>query len=181
MGNLINKKTIIDAETGEILREKNWIGFDGFNENGFQYRRKSVFIRYYWDTLPDNLSENAMLLLFTIAELMNEENMLVYRIKRKSKFSDVIYKPMEKEDIRQRTRFKFGENRFDKAWSELNKHCLKRIRYHEYLCWAVNPSVLCKCNYVPFWLYEEFKTYMNPHLTATTIKKLDNKINSQYE
>ena len=181
MGNLINKKTVIDSETGEILKEQNWVGYDGFNDNGFQYRRRALHIKYYFDAIPNNLSQNAFLLLYMIAEIMNEDNVLVYKVKRKSKFSNIIYKPMDKEDIRERTRFKFGINKFDAACRELNKHCLKKVRYYNYLVWAVNPSVITKCKYVPFWLYEEFKTYMNPFLTATTIKKLDNKINSQYE
>ncbi len=66
MGNLINKKTVIDSETGEILKEQNWIGYDGFNDDGFQYRRRSVHIRYFFDAIPDNLSENAFTLLYML-------------------------------------------------------------------------------------------------------------------
>ncbi len=101
---------------------------------------------------------------------MNEDNVLVTRVPRKSKFSSIIYKPMDKDEIRERTRFRYGKNKFDKAWSELNKHCLKKIQYYNYQAWAVNPSIIIKCKYVPFWLYDEFKSYMNPFLTATTIK-----------
>lgn len=126
MGNLINKKTIIDSETGEILKEKNWLGYDGFNENGYQYRRKAVHIRYYFDAIPDNLSEGAMMLLFMISEIMNEDNVLVYRVKRKSKFSSIIYKPLDKEDIAERIRYRYGKNKFDRCWRELTKHCIKK-------------------------------------------------------
>ena len=181
MGKYFNRKTIIDPETGEIIKEENWLGYDGFNNVGYQYRRKASYIRYYFDALPENLSQNAWVLLFMIAELMNNENVLVYRVERKSKFSTIIYKPLDKDDIAERIRFKYGKNKFDKAWRELTKHCLKKIKYHDYLTWAVNPAVISKCKFVPIWLYEEFKSYMNPYLNATTIKKLQNRINSQYQ
>lgn len=182
MGNYINKKTVIDSETGEIVKEMNWFGYDGFNDKGYKYRRNACFIRYYFDALPNNLSKDALFLLFMIAELMNEENVLVYRVKRKSKFSSIIYKPMTKDDIAERVRFHYGINKFEKCWRELIKHCLKRIEYKDdTFVWAVNPSIISKCKQIPIWLYEEFKDYMNPFLTAITIKKLQDKINSQYD
>ena len=180
MGTYINRKTVIDAETGEIMKENNWYGYDGFNEKGYKYRNRGVFVRYYFDAIPSNLSEPAFLLLIMISELMNEENMLVYRVERKSKFSSILYKPLEKEDIRERCRFKMGMNKFDKAWKELTKKCLKRIEYYNIKAWAVNPSVISKCKQVPYWLYEEFQEYMNPFLSSITIKKLQNKISNLY-
>lgn len=176
MGEYINKKTVIDKETGEIMKENEWIGYDGFNDNGYRYRHRSPHIKYFNDSLPNNLSEAAWVLLLMIAEIMTEDNVLVYRVERKSKFSTIIYKPYDKDEIRSRTRYKYGENKFDRCWRELTKHCLKKVRYHQYLVWAVNPTVINKCKYVPFWLCEEFKDYMTPHLTATTVKKLENKI-----
>lgn len=178
MGQYINRKTVIDSETGEILKENNWIGYDGFNDKGYKYRSKSTFLRYFFDSLPSNLSESAFLLLIMIAELVNEDNVLVYRVERKSKFSSIIYKPLDKDDIRERTRYKYGQNKFDKCWAELTKHYLKRVKYYEYTVWALNPSVFSKCKQVPFWLCEEFQEYMNPHLSAITIKKLQNRINN---
>lgn len=62
----------------------------------------------------------------------------------------------------------------------INKALHKKVRYYDYLVWAVNPAVFSKCKFVPFWLYEEFKTYMMPFLSATTIKKLESKIDNQY-
>lgn len=178
MGNYINRRTLIDSETGEVLQEKNWLGYDGFSDKGYTYRRKSISIRYFFDSLPSNLSKDAWTLLMMIAELMNEENVLVYRVERKSKFSSIIYKPFDKDDIREKVRFKYGKNKFDKCWQELIKKCLKRIQYYDYIVWAVNPAVVSKCRYVPFWLYEEFQEYMNPYLSATTIKKLQQKISN---
>lgn len=153
----------------------------GFQINGYKYRNRAVYIRYFFDSLPDNYDESTLMLLFSIAEMMNEENMLVYRVKRKSKFSNIIYKPMDKDDIRERTRFKFGQHRFDRCWRILKKHALKQIRYHQYLCWAVNPSIVSKCRDVPYWLYDEFKEYMNPHLAAKTVMKLDRKVKEMYQ
>lgn len=178
MGQLINKKTVIDSETGEIMKENNWFGYDGFNNKGYIYRRKSIYIRYYFDTIPSNLSESATMLLLMMTELANEENVLVTRIERKSKFSNIIYLPLNKDEIRERLRFKYGQNKFDKCWKELKKQCIKRIKYHDNMAWAINPSIMSKCKQVPFWLYEEFQDYMNPYLSAITIKKLQNKINS---
>ena len=34
MGEVINKKTSIDAETGEIIHERSWVGYDGFTNGG---------------------------------------------------------------------------------------------------------------------------------------------------
>lgn len=179
MGNLINKTTVIDSETGEIMKERQWIGYDGFNDKGYKYRRNATFIRYYFDSLPDNLSENAWQLLLMISEIMNDENVLIYKVKRKSKFSDIVYKPMDKDDIAERIRFKYGQNKFDSAFKELCKHCLKKVEYHDLKnVWAVNPAVISKCKQVPFWLYMEFQEYMNPFLTATALKKMQNKIDS---
>lgn len=109
---------------------------------------------------------------------MNNDNVLVYRVERKSKFSKIIYKPFDKDDIRIRTRYRYGINKFDRCWRELCKKCIKKVRYYDYLVYAVNPSILIKSKYIPFWLYEEFQEYMNPHLSAITIKKLQNKIDS---
>lgn len=180
MGQYINKTTMIDAETGEIMKENSWVGYDGFGDNGYKYRNRAVHIKYFFDSIPNNLSEEAWTLLLMIAEIMNEENMLVYRVERKSKFSKIIYKPYDKEEIRSRTRYIYGINKFDRCWRELNKHCLKKIKYYECWAWAVNPAVINKCKYIPFWLCDEFKEYMTPHLTATTIRKLQNKIDNLY-
>ena len=181
MGNYINKKSVIDPETGEIVKEQSWLGYDGFNDKGYKYRRNAVFIRYYFDAIPSNLSKDAFFLLLMIAEIVNEENVLVYRVDRKSKFSSIIYKPMTKEDIAERIRFHYGKNKFERCWRELTKHCLKQIRYYNTLAWALNPAIFSKCKQVPIWLYEEFKEYMNPFLTAMTIKKFQDKIDEQYK
>lgn len=42
-----------------------------------------------------------------LAEIMNDENMLVYRVKRKSKFRKIVFKPYDKEELRERIRYKF--------------------------------------------------------------------------
>ena len=109
---------------------------------------------------------------------MNNDNVLVYKLERKSKFSTITWLPFDKEDIRMRTRYRYGINKFDKCWRELTKKCVKRIKYYNYNVWAVNPSIMIKTKYIPYWLYEEFQDYMNPHLSAITIKKLQNKIDS---
>lgn len=178
MGEYINKKTVIDSETGEIIATKSWAGFDGFNKTGYYYRPKYNGIKYFPDTLPVNLSQDAFLLLFMIAELANEENVLVRRVERKSKFSSIIYVPLDKEEIRTSTKFVYGMNKFDRCWRELTKRCIKRIQYRTYISWAINPAIISKCKYIPFWLYEEFQDSMNPHLSATTIRKLQEKIRS---
>lgn len=132
----------------------------------------------FFDSMPNNLSQDAMFLLIMIGEIANEDNVLVRRVDRKSKFSSIIYKPLDKDEIRERTRFRYGMNKFDRCWTELNKKCLKKVRYYDYLVWAVNPAFVNNCKFVPFWLYEEFQEYMNPYLSATTIKKLQEKIRS---
>lgn len=180
MGKYINKRTMIDAETGEVVNEKKWFGYDGFNEKGYRYRAQASSIKYFFDSLPCNLSSNAWTLLMLIAEIMNDENVLVYKVSRKSKFCSTIYKPMDKDEIRQRLRFSWGMNKFNESWKELCKHCIKKIEYYNDMqVYAVNPAVIMKCKQVPFWLYEEFQDYMNPHLSATTIKKLQEKITYQ--
>ena len=181
MGKTLHKKVLIDPDTGEILDQKLWLGYDGFSERGYRYRNRAVFIRYFFDSLPDNYDESCWTLLFLIAELMNEENMLVYRVKRKSKFSNIIYKPMDKDYIREHLRFKFGKHRFSRCWTVLKKHALKQIRYHQYLCWAVNPSVISKCRDVPYWLYDAFKDSIDPHLAPKTVLKLDRKVKELYQ
>jgi hypothetical protein len=180
MGKYISKKTVIDPETGEVLTEKSWLGYDGFTENGYRYRTKAAFIRYYFDSLPSNYDSDTLMLLFLIAELMNGENVLVYRVERKSKFSSIIYKPMTKDDIRERIRYKYGINKFDRCWRELTKIALKKIEYHDTQVWAVNPSIVSKCREIPFWLYEAFQYELNPHLSAITIKKLQARVDNYY-
>lgn len=32
MGNLINKHLVIDPNTGVVLKERNWSGYDGFTK-----------------------------------------------------------------------------------------------------------------------------------------------------
>lgn len=176
MGRYINRNMMIDPETGEILKENEWLGYDGFSDKGYKYRHRQTQIKYFFDSMPGNLSEGAWVLLLMIAEIMNEDNVLVYRVKRKSKFSSIIYKPYDKEDIRLRTRYTYGINKFDRCWTELNKHCLKKVRYYDYIVWAVNPAIINKCKEIPYWLCEEFKVYMTPHMTPAAIVKLDKRI-----
>lgn len=33
MSQTINKTTVIDPSTGEVLSQKSWVSFDGFTEN----------------------------------------------------------------------------------------------------------------------------------------------------
>lgn len=178
MGEYINRKTTIDSETGEIIKTTVWNGFDGFNATGYLYRPKAYSARFFPDTIPINLSQDAYTLLFMIAELANEENVLVRRVERKSKFSSIIYVPLDKEDMRTSTRFKYGMNKFDRCWKELTKRCIKKIQYRTYQSWAINPAVITRCKYIPFWLYEEFQDSMNPYLSARAIRKLQDKIQS---
>jgi hypothetical protein len=177
----INTHTLIDEETGEVLKEKSWYQYDGFTEKGYKYRYRALHVKYFFDTLPDNLSEGAFLLLMMITELMNDENVLVYRVKRKSKFSSVIYKPMDKDDIREKLRYKYGQNKFDSCWRELTKHCIKKVDYHGKKTWAVNPTIAVKGNQVPYWLCEEFFNYITPHISVLAIKKLQERITNQNE
>lgn len=178
MGSYLNKKTVIDTETGEIIKDNNWFGYDGFSEKGYKYRSRGQHTNIFFDAFPRNLSEEAYILLIMICEVANQDNVLVRRVERKSKFSSIIYKPLDKEEIRESTRYRYGINKFNRCWTELNKRCLKQVRYYDYLVWAVNPAFICNCKFVPFWLYEEFQDYMNPYLTASTIKKLQEKIRS---
>ena len=178
MGKYINKKIMIDGDTGEVLKENSWFGYDGFTDKGYKYRNRAVHIKYFFDSIPNNLSEAAWLLLIMIAEIMTEDNVLVYRVQRKSKFSNILYKPYDKEEIRTRTRYVYGQNKFDRCWRELTKHCLKRVKYYDYIVWAVNPAIINKCRTIPFWLCDEFKDYMTPHLSAASINKLQNKIDN---
>jgi hypothetical protein len=32
MGKYVNKKVLIDPDTGEIMDEKYWLGYDGFSD-----------------------------------------------------------------------------------------------------------------------------------------------------
>lgn len=182
MGEYINKKIVIDKDTGEMLRESNWVGYDGFNEKGYKYRSRNNHIRLFCDTVPVGLSYDGFGLLMQLAEIANEENALVKRVERKSKFSNKIYKPLDKEEIRQRIKYKnkFGMNKFDRCWRELQKRCMKQVRYYDYMTWVLNPSIVYKSTYVPFWLCEEFKEDMQPYMSAMAVNKLNEKIKELY-
>lgn len=171
-----NKKTVIDAETGEVIRENNWIGYDGFVADGYKYRNKVPHMRLFLDDVPSNLSEEAFLLLIMIAELTNNDNVLVRKVERKSKFSSITFYPLDKEEIREMTRFRYGINKFDRCWKELNKKCIKKVRYHQYLVWCVNPAITYKNRCVPFWLYSDWKSDMNTRLSARSINKMNEKL-----
>ena len=54
MGHYINRKTVIDSETGEIMKENNWIGYDGFSDKGYKYRHRAVHIKYFFDSIRQN-------------------------------------------------------------------------------------------------------------------------------
>lgn len=177
MGKNIVNKTIIDSETGEVLKQNSFFYYDGFNDKGFKYRGKqNNKIVFFPDTIPTTLSEKGFTLLCMLCEIANEDNVLVYRVERKSKFSSIVYKPLDKEDISNRLRFKWGKNKFDKYWNELKKHCIKRIRYHQYMVWAINPAIINKCKQIPPWLYDEFSIYMNPHMSKSAILKYQNML-----
>lgn len=178
MGQNIKKQILMDGETGEILREHQYYAYDGFNDKGYRYRNKADFIRYFFDDYPSTLSQDAFLLLIMMAEIANKENVLVYRVSRKSKFSSIIYKPMTKEQIRSSLRFKYGKNKFDRCWTELKKHCIKEVRYYQYMVWAINPAIISRCRQVPDWLYYEFRLYLNPRMSRLAIKKMMNRLNT---
>ena len=180
MGQYVNRKTVIDKETGEVLKVNNWIGYDGFNEKGYKYRNKAPHIRYFYDAIPPNLSSGAFGLLMQLAEMANQDNALVRRVERKSRFSNIIYKPLDSEEIRGKLKYKMGICNFKKYWRELKKQCLKQVEYHDYITWIINPAIINKCSYVPYWLYEEFKEYMDPYLSSMAIKKLDDKVKELY-
>lgn len=171
MGNDLIRTTRIDPETGEIINQKSFFYYDGFNEKGYKYRNKAVKVTVFPDCIPTTLSKEAFLLLYMITEIANDENVLVYRITRKSKFSTIIYKPMDKLDVMERIRFKYGKNKFDKYWNELKKHCIKKVQYHECNAWVINPAIINKCRQIPPWLYDEFDIYLNPYIPKTAIKK----------
>lgn len=171
MGNNIIKKTTIDGTTGEVLKERAFFSYDGFNDKGYKYRYRADYIRYYWDSVPAGISESSFLLLIMMSEICNDENVLVYRITRKSKFSNILYKPMTKEDIIEKTRYKYGKNKFDKCWKELRKHCIKQIEYRGIRAWAINPAIISRCKQIPPWLYDEFKEYLNPYMSKLAINK----------
>lgn len=171
MGNNVVRNTVIDQETGEIIKENTFFTYDGFNEKGYKYRYRADYIRYYWDAVPVGLSKNAFLLLIMISSIMNDENVLVFVKTKRGKFARTIYKPMDKEDIFERLQYKYGINKFDECWKELRKHCIKRIEYHGIQVWAVNPSIISRCKQIPPWLYDEFKDYLNPYLSNQAIKK----------
>ena len=171
MGQEAIKNTVIDSEIGEILRERTYFRYDGFNEKGYRYRYRGDYIRYYWDAIPHNLSKDSLFLLLMLAELANNENVLIKKVKRKSKFSNIISKPMDKTDVMEKLRYPMGINKFDKCWQELKKHCIKKVRYHDYLVWAINPAYISRCKEIPTWLYEEFDMYLNPYMTKLAIAK----------
>lgn len=175
MGKDIVRNSVIDPNTGEIISEKTYIHYDGFNDKGYKYRfRTEGTIKIYPDSIPVTLSSEAFLLLYMITEIANEDNALVYRVKRKSKFSSIIYKPYDRDEIREKLKWKFGKNKFDKYWKELRKHCIKRIKYYECYCWVINPAVSSKCSQIPPWLYEEFSLYLNPYMSKRAIGKMQN-------
>ena len=114
----------------------------------------------------------------------------VFACIRTNAYEDTVYQvkenaeekyPALKDYIREHIRFKYGRHRFDRCWSKLRKHAIKQIRYHQYLCWAVNPAIVSKCREVPYWLYDTFKEYMNPHLAAKTVAKLNRKVKELYQ
>lgn len=177
MGRYINKKMVVDEETGELIKQVNWYGYDGFNEKGYRYRKSADYIRYYFDTIPQDLSESSFYLLLMLAELANEENALVYRVERKSKFSNIIYRPYDKTELRDKVRCKYGRNKFNECWNELTKHCLKKVQYKSFQAWVINPAMISKCKVLPYWLYDEFEQYINPYLSASAINKFHNKLN----
>lgn len=183
MGKYINKKTVVDEETGEIIKQINWFGYDGFSEKGYRYRKNSEYIRYYFDAIPSDLTKDSLFLLFMLSEIMNEENVLVYRVKRKSKFSNIIYKPYDKDELRDkvnangRPNCNYGINKFYKCWNELRKHCIKKVEYRTCKAWAINPAFISKCKQLPYWLYDEFQQYINPYLSANAINKFKTKLN----
>ena len=57
MGHYINRKTMIDSETGEVLKESNWVGYDGFSDKGYKYRNRSPHIKYFYYSITSHLSE----------------------------------------------------------------------------------------------------------------------------
>lgn len=158
-----------------LLNRERFLNTIGFTDKGsYKYRyRNPNNITVYWDALPSGLDDKCFLLLMMLASLADGNNVLSRRVSRKSKFSTIVYKPMDKEDIRDSLKWKFGENKFDKCWTELKKHCIKQIKYYDdRLFWVINPAFVNRCRSVPYWLYKEFSVYMNPYMTKLAINKM---------
>ena len=71
----------------------------------------------------------------------------------------------------------YGIVKYKKAFTELKKHCLKKIKYNGINAWAINPAFVMCSPFLPIWLYNEFQEDINPHLTAYAIKTFRSKIN----
>lgn len=173
MGNNVVVRTTLDGNTGEVIKEKKFFSFDGFTEKGYKYRYRAGRIQIFPDTIPDSLSGDAFQLLYMLAELANDEGVLVYRVTRKSKFSEIIYKPLYREEIMRRLRWSYGHNKFDKCFRELKKHCIKKVPYYNTTAWCLNPAIVMIGRGVitPF-MYDEFKLYLNPYMSRGAIKKM---------
>lgn len=156
--------------------KRNGFGFDGFTSKGYKYR-KTEGIRVFFDSIPADLSENAILLLLMLARVANNENMLVEKVPYKSRFSSIRYSALTIEEMRTRTAKVYGIVKYKKAFTELKKHCLKKIKYNGINAWAINPAFVMCSPFLPIWLYNEFQEDINPHLTAYAIKTFRSKIN----
>ena len=175
MANVIKTIRTVDEETGEIYYEKKFRTFNGWTEDGYKYRGRYNSLKFYPDNLPE-LELNVLKVFFAICNIMNEENLLIEKKKSVNKYIGPVITPYTVEDIRENLPYYVSEYSFKKAWQKLVPKYIKKIAVNDKKIWAVNPAFANRCNYVPVFLWNNFKEDMNKNLSETTIRRYKNML-----
>lgn len=173
MAKIIKKTTAYDEETGEVYYQQAYKTFNGWSDDGYKYRYRTAAIKFYPDNLP-KLQPNVMKIFFLICFLMNEDNLLVEKRKAKNKYSGPELIRFSVDDIWERLPYRVSQYSFKKAWQEITPKYVRQIKFQGKRVWAVNPAFANRTNYMPAWLWNEFKKDLEPWIGAQNIARYEN-------
>lgn len=170
LANIINKTTSVDADTGEIYYERQWKSFNGWNDEGYKYRYRYNSLKFYPDMLP-RVDPNILKVFFMICCITNEDNLLAYKTKSRSKYKKPELHIYTTEEIWEHLPYKISKYSFKNAWSKLVPRYIRKIKVEDKRIWAVNPAYANRCSTVPLFLFSAFKDDMKEKLGTFNYKR----------
>lgn len=164
---------VVDNDTGEVIYNKKYVNWSGWKNESYKFRSKAKPLKIYFDAGFD-LKGPDLNVFIMICRIMNEDNLFMRKIDSSNKYAKKKYEPMTKDDIFEILRDRISKSTFERAWRNLNKKYIKKIRMDDTLVWAVNPAYAAKLTYLPLYLYVAFRDDLDPFLSQATRKKFHN-------
>lgn len=177
---VVINRTVVDAQTGEILSKKKYANWTGWKDDEYKYRYRNKPLKLYLDMEWD-LTAAQLRVFLLICNYMNSENLFIEFQKSIKKYKVGKFVPLTKDDIYENVKDKIARITFERAWKGLLGKYIKKIDVNGMKVWAVNPAFASKLDYLPLYMYVPFKEYIDPFLTIQALKKYQSMELNEYK